>query len=764
MKLTEIVASAEAPAKGSAQVNCRSYFNTRSFVIILAGTLCLCFARVVIGLNTLFYRDFGAQVYPSIYYLRDSLLHGELPVWNPLVHCGVPFMAQWGNWYPALLLSPLFPMPWFVNFLCIAHMLWGGLGMYWLCRRLGTSGLAASFAGLAFTFNGVSLGCLMWVSYTASLSWLPWTAGLSMAAWKQGGKWVGLAALASAMQVLAGAPELTLLFWLVLGVLWLAEVLVHETPFWKSFRRLVCVVGLAAAVTAVQMLPFFDLLSQSQRDRQFGNNGWAMPGWGWANLIVPLFHCYQAPQGPWFQPGQELINSYYLGLGVLALALVGCLTVRSRTTTLLGLAAVLCWAMALGSEGFLFDFAKKVFPLIGVARFPIKFAVLPAFLLPILAAFGADKTAEGSKNGLRLTTFVATGLIVLAAFLLWFARTYPFPGDNWKVTSLNGLWRIVLMSVVLFGLWAFGKMKTGGPVKLAVLACVLAVVPFDAFTHSPYLVPTLPSWNLAPGLWTASGNPKPPALAEGRIMLSPHAEQRLFYGSVPDRAIDFTRKRLSEWYNLNLLDGIAKINGAMILRPRYFDMIEQYAYFTPGAQLQPGLLDLLSVAWLSSPENPTAWVARTNCPPLVTAGQRPTFTSDEQALKGITASGFDPRTTVYLPASSSSLVTVTNHTDCAILATNFSGSQVDISVRATEPSLVLFSQAYYHLWKPSVDGKPVPLLRADLAFQAVQVPSGEHHIQLVYRDRNLLVGGTISIAGLFACGWIGLKRSRPKFV
>ena len=737
----------------------RETFSARMFVLLAGVVLFGFFVKVVVGAETFFYRDYGAQVYPAIFYLRQSLLHGQLPLWNPYVHCGVPFMAQWGSWYPGLLLSPLFPMPWFLNVFNLVHLLWGGCGMYWLCRRWGQSGFAASFAGLAYVFSGISLSCLMWASYTASLSWLPWVAGLTMAAWKHGGKFLTLAALASAMQVLAGAPEITLLFWLLLGALWLIEVLRKETPCWPSLGRLIGIVALAGGMTMVQMLPFFDLLSHSQRDRQYGGDAWAMPGWGWANLIVPLFHCYQAPQGPWFQPWQDLMSSYYLGLTVMALAITGVWTTRNPKYRVVGLAALLCWIFALGSQGYLLDLAKRIFPLIGIARFPVKFAVLPAFLVPVLAAAAVDKLLSSDHRPTKVLITVGSGLLVVMAFLLWFARAYPFPLDNWKATATNAIWRAVLMLVALLGLGWAGK-ALPGTAQSCVLLAVLAIVPIDALTHSPKIFPTVPAGNLAPGMWTAGGNPEPPRLGEGRIMLSPEAEQQLTFSHIPDVAADFTTKRLGEWYNLNLLDEIPKVNGAIVLQPREFDILEKYLYYTAGAHTGRGLLDFLSVRWTSSADNPTQWTGRTNYLGMLTGGQRPVFIPDSQARAAITAKDFDPRAVVYLPESSRGSVQVSQKTDCTVTDVRVSSARIEATARASEPSLIVLSQSFYHLWQAFVDGHPTPLLRANLAFQALQIPAGSHQVTLVYRDRNLWVGAVISLCSLAGCVWLWVRKEK----
>jgi uncharacterized membrane protein YfhO len=65
--------------------------------------------------------------------------------------------------------------------------------------------------------------------------------------------------------------------------------------------------------------------------------------------------------------------------------------------------------------------------------------------------------------------------------------------------------------------------------------------------------------------------------------------------------------------------------------------------------------------------------------------------------------------------------------------------------------MVAISQAWYHNWQAGVDGRAVPLWRANQAFQAVESPAGRHQITLVYRDLPLRWGLCLSILGLIFC-------------
>jgi uncharacterized membrane protein YfhO len=81
---------------------------------------------------------------------------------------------------------------------------------------------------------------------------------------------------------------------------------------------------------------------------------------------------------------------------------------------------------------------------------------------------------------------------------------------------------------------------------------------------------------------------------------------------------------------------------------------------------------------------------------------------------------------------------------------------VDIVAEAAEPSLVVVAQSYYHNWGAEIDGQPAPLLRANVAFQAVQIPAGQHTIHLFYQDRAFMIGAAVSICMLINCLFAGL--------
>jgi uncharacterized membrane protein YfhO len=87
---------------------------------------------------------------------------------------------------------------------------------------------------------------------------------------------------------------------------------------------------------------------------------------------------------------------------------------------------------------------------------------------------------------------------------------------------------------------------------------------------------------------------------------------------------------------------------------------------------------------------------------------------------------------------------------------------VEIEVEATEPALVVHAQSYCHNWRAWAGKERVPLVQANHAFQAVQVPAGRHEITFVYEDRAFYCGAIVSVMAVAM--WVVLwRRERRRF-
>ncbi len=743
-----------------------SWFTPWRFAALLAVLIVACFPQVVAGLETFFYRDFAHFGYPLAFYHRESFWRGEMPLWNPLNNGGLPFTAQWNTLtlYPPSLIYLLFPLSWSLGMFCLGHLFFAGMGMYHLARRWTGSNLAAAVAGTAFAFNGLTWHALMWPNDIAALGWMPWVALAVERGWREGGWRLILAGLVGALQMLAGAPEIILQTWFIVGVLWLAQFFWREISWGKMIGRAMGIGGLVAALAAAQLLPFLDLLRHSQRDTSFASSIWPMPASGWANYVVPLCRCCPAGWGVYVQHDQFWTSSYFLGVGIVALALLAIWRARSRRVWILAGLTFFSLLMALGNNGFILPALKWAVPQMGFMRFPIKFVVVATFAMPLLAAHGMSwlrglPEESGPREWKRLMALggVLLGLIVVIVCL---AVKYPQAGDDIAMTIKSGA-RGAGLLVLIFGCIAWMDRKKEPRAQMVLQCGLMALLWFDVFTHVPTLSPTVGRSVYEPDQmrsylkWDTQLRP-----GESRVMQSRASQVSMTFHSDAKPDYDVLRHRLTMFDNLNLLDHVPKVDGFYSLYLREMNELVRRLY-DPQAEDSPGLKDFMGVSHASNPTNELEWIARDTWMPMVTGGQKPVFVNDDAVMKLLFDPGFDGRKEVYLPTEAQSNFQNAQPGEVKITGQKFSAQRIEMQVEASTRALVVVAQAFYHPWHAYVDGVGVPLVRANYAFQALEAPAGQHRVELVYEDKMFHLGCVISLAACGGCAaaWILRRRA-----
>jgi hypothetical protein len=450
-------------------------------------------------------------------------------------------------------------------------------------------------------------------------------------------------------------------------------------------------------------------------------------------------------EGIFFQHGQYWTSSYYLGLGALWLALLTLACVRERRVWLLGAMAIAGLILALGENTPVYPALRKLIPQLSLITYPVKFISVTIFAVPLLAACALANLEKIKKQLLP----IGVVLFSLLTGILFWTQLAPMPGDDSQPALLNGFSRAVfllLTGAILFLL----TQNTGSPLHRLAPLTLLLVAWLDVFTHEPAQNPTVQPWIYEPGLSRTKLALQPqPAPGGSRAMVSPMAANAFVTFAESDPKNNFLAKRLGYCADCNTLDDVPKVDGFFSLTPRESDDVLALFYRTTNADF-PRLEDFMGVSQITAPGELFKWQARTNFLPLVTAGQKPVFGDYINPLSTLMQSDFDCSKTVFLSPEDFSFVTVTNQTPAKILNSKFGNQTVDIEVEAQEPSLVVVAQTYYHNWHATMDGQPTPLLRANVAFQAVQVPAGKHKIHLAYRDRAFEIGAAISIVA-----WLG---------
>lgn len=755
-----------------------------NFALLLGALIFAAFPQVVLGLETFVVRDYGFFSYPVAQFQRDCFWRGELPLWNPYNNCGLPFLAQWNTMplYPPALLYLLFPLTWSLSFFCLAHLFWAGLGMYRLAWRWTGSQMGAAVAGLVFAFNGFSLNLLMWPSHIATFSWMPWVVLLVECGWAHGGRNLVVAVIAGTLQMLAGGPETILFTWVISAAIWGTQIVRHffshpqngpeltsdtgkpKRSSLYAFLSFPVIVLLVAGLSAAQLAPFLDLASHSQRGTGFADTRWSMPKTGWANFLVPLAFGTTFKQQLFFQHGQMWTSSYYLGVGALLLAGLGLWRARHKRVWFLMAVALLGIVFAGGDQNPVSREVRHWLPQLSLMTYPVKYVAFTIFAVPLLSAFGIQGWLN-EEQGRRTTRWrlftVAVLLLVLIAGIIFWARSSPLPNEDPAATTFNGLSRAGFVMLVTLLLLAWPKVFNKARRIMPWALCLLFWL--DVWTHQPPQNPSVPAGIYQKDLARQYLEMKPqPTLGGPRVMLTPQADAKFMSMALASPKENFLAKRLGYFADCNLLDGIPKVNGFFSLYPRECGELNSVLYVS-GQPCSSGLADFMSVSHVTATGEYMKWERRSSFLPLATAGQRPVFVDDTNALFGILASNFAPAKLVALPLEAKSVVSVTNSTQAEVRIQQFAPTHIELDVNAADSALVVLAQTYYHQWHVAIDGHPNRLLRANYAFQAVEVPPGKHLVAFSYQDRALFLGLAISAASLIICVVLWQLSGPPNF-
>jgi hypothetical protein len=139
--------------------------------------------------------------------------------------------------------------------------------------------------------------------------------------------------------------------------------------------------------------------------------------------------------------------------------------------------------------------------------------------------------------------------------------------------------------------------------------------------------------------------------------------------------------------------------------------------------------------------------------------------NDDATLKALASPAFDPTTTVLVAGDIQPPPAVgSNQQPVRVETSNYAPKHIVFKTRAQTSTVLLQNDKYDPNWKATVDGKPAELLRCNFIMRGVQVPPGEHVVEMRYQPP--LTGLYISLAAIAVAiglaAYLAVERSRPK--
>src|SRR3972149_143935 len=147
--------------------------------VLALFALCLLFFWKLIFTNLIIARgDLYNYFYPYRDYAASALREGRLPLWNPYLFMGAPFLAnsQAGVFYPLNWPLIFFSPPVAVKISIVVHLVIAAWGAYALARRaFELEPLPATFAAAVFALGGYVTAQVEHVNQLQGLAWMPLT-------------------------------------------------------------------------------------------------------------------------------------------------------------------------------------------------------------------------------------------------------------------------------------------------------------------------------------------------------------------------------------------------------------------------------------------------------------------------------------------------------------------------------------------------------------------------------------------------------------
>lgn len=739
-----------------------------AFVVLLALTLLMFGDLLFTSGNAVISRE-GTDLSRQFIYWRDfgfgQLKHGNLPLWNPYVFSGAPFLGgfQSALLYPPNLVYLILPLAKAINADVALHVFLIGFFTYLWSSFHGLHPLARLLSSILVMFSGAHF-LHIYAGHLPNLCAMAWTPLLLLAVdvllRKPGLPPFLLGSFALAMQILAGHPQYVYYAMLT--------IVLYAGPRLTSSRdrllALGCIAGIiagAVCLAAYQIAGGIDASRESIRSTGVSAQFAAMfslPPENLVTLFAPYFFGDMS-NVPYWGRGYLWEMCPFIGVTGLTLAAYGAQR-GSRTLRLpCAIAACALMVLALGAHTPLFSIMRGWVPGYAFFRGTAKFAFFSILFFAVLAGSGLDsllRTRQPHKILPAVTA--AAGLLgaVGGAFLL-FQAAHPPLAASWRefmeliAASRESYIPSQTITNIVFASEAAsfaGKslllasatslllsllMMRSSSLRGAYLISLLAFIEVFGFAAS-----ARPSFDLSPAM-------------EGNLaaFYAAHpGDYRVLQTDNPNAALSL---RVPDIWGYD--PGIPLRYARFIAFTQGYDPGEATQYVT-FRSYHP-LYRMLRCRFVIVPRGSGMMVYEMTdtLPHLLLIKKWQLIRDYRLILAYMAGADFDPRHTVVLEAPPDPMPGPSaEQGSCQVV--NSSTDEITIRADLPEPAILLITDSYSPGWRVRDLRSGAPrqyrIMPANYALMALPLAAGTHHVRLEYKPAAASAGKWISLISAIA--------------
>lgn len=486
--------------------------------------------------KVIFYIDNLLHIAPAYTFWKEEILAGSLPLWNPYIFAGMPFLADPSHpvFSPFnliyLIMSNIFQA---ITLQAILLVAGAGLGAYFLARSFKLQQFASWWVGLSYAFSGMVLEGSSDINTLTALVLLPWVLGLFLSEVIQKRRFFSWRlALGIALYLLLAHTQYVFYALLLMGIGVVWQTITEKKKTVQKLIGFVLTLGLVGGLGAIQLFPSWELAQRTQRSENFTRSELPVDLSGIrpvqiATILFPTIYG-SLTQGNSWGPGSQMEQGLattilFVSLPTLILAVLGGFKVTQQWRCL----TFCLWGGVLGALMLGFGANLPFFPIIyrfipgfTLFRSPQRILVLYVLGLATLSGLGLQSLKFFSKSALfrrlnQIGWIVGGALLILMATYMVkpdilafpFAQAYFLIKHTSISSSLSYPWpkvaaisRLFLENSILFmigllaflGIVAFFKTKKmyyfGLAVGLSVVELFLGIRGNILFTRPRHLV------------------------------------------------------------------------------------------------------------------------------------------------------------------------------------------------------------------------------------------------------------------------------------
>ncbi|MCX7880562.1 MAG: YfhO family protein [Ignavibacteria bacterium] len=727
------------------------------FLIFLLTTFI--FFADQIFLNSFFWEDFTEYVFPVQSFSAKVFAKGTIPFWNPFTFAGMPFLAdiQVGFFYIFNRILSLFTLsgnnlPVFaLELMIILHFLFSQINSFFLARFLKISTFGSIITAISYTFSMMMVAHIIHPMIVYHLAWLPLILLFYLKSFDEDKIYYSiLAGLVLGLTILSGHPQTTLYLFTLLAISGIYQIIFYlrnHPKILQTIRAFVLFVLpflIGIGIFAIQLLPSVELSKYAQRAEvsyEKATEGALQFKQIYTAIVPKLFGWVEGSNLGnstfYLQFGNQLQThffwetTYYFGVTAAILGLFAVLTgFRERYVWLMVVFVVFGFLYSLGDGSPIFNLMYNL-PFYGMFRNPGRILFFVTLGMSVLGGLGFDYLwKEALKKNIIWKLGIPFGLAFIISILAsagTFAQTFNAPIIAKEVIEDSG--NIALLLVLTLAVISFLLNRAVlHPALAGILIMVLCFV--DLFLVGA-------SFNRNPNNPEKIYELKP----ELKAMLTPKPPESIF--RVSSRLYE-PIKFMAMQRNQGLIDGIMLIDGynPLILErvlPPINDAKTVNDLYNVRYEVR---VDLEKSTWGFVEREgyfPRAW--------LVTdfVVKNPNEV-DEFMRKNI----IDYRKTVVLekePQFVRSDTTTLEKT--SVLCLYYSENYFKYRISTPKSAILVLSEIWFPEWRAYIDGIPFEVYRANYCFRAVEIPKGEHILEMKFESKSFKNGAYISLFTLF---------------